>query len=580
MTAGGASGDGLDRLAMAVLQPGFEGTEPPAWLLRALADGLGGVVLFARNVTRAAPRTVDRTGDRDDAGAGEAGGAIGGPADAADGTRALVAALRRERPDVIVAVDEEGGSVTRLEAATGSSWPGNLALGVADDESLTRRVGRQIGRMVAAAGVTLDYAPVVDVNADPRNPVIGVRSFGSDPEAVGRHGAAWIEGLQSAGVAACAKHFPGHGDTVTDSHLALPAVRASREVIERRDLPPFRAAIAAGVRAVMCGHLLVPAVGPLPATLSRAVLTGLLREEMGFGGLVVTDAIEMRAVAALHAPGEIAVRALAAGADAICVGVSSAGGESVYALRDAITAAVREGRLKEDRLAEAAGRVRDLAAWYDARADARAAAAGDADEGLGLAAATAALRVTAGLTAATPAEGPAVTGPTAPTRPTAARPAIPSTPPPPATPAAFPTTPYTPAGVVGPGVLTRAPLVVSMAARPSQAVGRVTPLTLGQALEEILPGTVTAEANDEEAAPDLLALLGDTGRPLVIAVHDAVRHAWMRRLLEEALRARPDAVVVETGVPGTPAGRLYLATHGNSTASARAAARWLAGRPR
>nr|WP_225311484.1 glycoside hydrolase family 3 protein [Microbispora cellulosiformans] len=551
MTAGGASGDGLDRLAMAVLQPGFEGTEPPAWLLRALADGLGGVVLFARNVTRAA-----------------------------DGTRALVAALRRERPDVIVAVDEEGGSVTRLEAATGSSWPGNLALGVADDESLTRRVGRQIGRMVAAAGVTLDYAPVVDVNADPRNPVIGVRSFGSDPEAVGRHGAAWIEGLQSAGVAACAKHFPGHGDTVTDSHLALPAVRASREVIERRDLPPFRAAIAAGVRAVMCGHLLVPAVGPLPATLSRAVLTGLLREEMGFGGLVVTDAIEMRAVAALHAPGEIAVRALAAGADAICVGVSSAEGESVYALRDAITAAVREGRLKEDRLAEAAGRVRDLAAWYDARADARAAAAGDADEGLGLAAAAAALRVTTAPTTATPAEGPVVTELPAPTRPTAARPAIPSTPPPSATPAAFPTTPYTPAGPVGTGVLARAPLVVSMTARPSQAVGRVTPLTLGQALEEILPGTVTAEANDEEAAPGLLALLGDTGRPLVIAVHDAVRHAWMRRLLEEALRARPDAVVVETGVPGTPAGRLYLATHGNSTASARAAARWLAGRPR
>ncbi|WP_327045940.1 glycoside hydrolase family 3 protein [Microbispora sp. NBC_01189] len=564
MTAGGASGDGLDRLAMAVLQPGFEGTEPPAWLLRALADGLGGVVLFARNVTRAAPRAAPRAGGPGPADRA-AGGAVpgaAGPADAGDGTRALVAALRRERPDVIVAVDEEGGSVTRLEAATGSSWPGNLALGVADDESLTRRVGRQIGRMVAAAGVTLDYAPVVDVNADPRNPVIGVRSFGSDPEAVGRHGAAWIEGLQSAGVAACAKHFPGHGDTVTDSHLALPAVRASREVIERRDLPPFRAAIAAGVRAVMCGHLLVPAVDVLPATLSRTVLTGLLREEMGFGGLVVTDAIEMRAVAALHAPGEIAVRALAAGADAICVGVSSAGGESVYALRDAITAAVREGRLKEDRLAEAAGRVRDLAAWYDARADDRAAAAGDADEDLGLAAAAAALRVTTGPTAATRAAPPTPTTPAAPIE------------------AAV-------GGIgerAGPGVLTRAPLVVSMAARPSQAVGRVTPLTLGQALAEILPGTVTAEVTDEvnyeEAAPGLLALLGDTGRPLVIAVHDAVRHAWMRRLLEEALRARPDAVVVETGVPGTPAGRLYLATHGNSAASARAAARWLAGRPR
>ncbi|KAB8180114.1 glycoside hydrolase family 3 protein [Microbispora catharanthi] len=488
----GLSGGELDRMAMAVLQPGFEGTEPPAWLRRALGEGLGGVVLFARNVAG-----LDRTA-------------------------ALVAELRRERPDVVVAVDEEGGAVTRLEAATGSSWPGNLALGVAGDESLTRRVARQIGRMVAAAGVTLDYAPVVDVNADPRNPVIGVRSFGSDPEEVGRHGAAWIEGLQSAGVAACAKHFPGHGDTVTDSHLALPAVRASREVIERRDLPPFRAAIAAGVRAVMCGHLLVPAVDALPATLSRAVLTGLLREELGFDGLVVTDAIEMRAVAALHEPGEIAVRALAAGADAICVGVSSARGESVYALRDAISGAVREGRLAEERLAEAAGRVRDLAAWYDARAEARAAVARDADEGLGLAAATAALR-------ATPAEQAAP--------------------------------------------LTKAPLVVHLAARPSQAVGRATPLKLGQAIEEILPGTVTAEVDDDGHLPDL----SEAGRPLVIAVHDAVRHAWMRRLLDEALRARPDAVVVETGVPGPPAGRLYLTTHGNSTASARAAARWLTG---
>ncbi|MFI7625651.1 glycoside hydrolase family 3 protein [Microbispora rosea] len=499
-------GGELDRMAMAVLQPGFEGTEPPAWLRRALAEGLGGVILFARNVARDVTRNA----------APDAPDAVGG-------TAALVAELRRERPDVVVAVDEEGGAVTRLEAATGSSWPGNMALGVAGDESLTRRVARQIGRMVAAAGITLDYAPVVDVNADPRNPVIGVRSFGSDPEEVGRHGVAWIEGLQSAGVAACAKHFPGHGDTVTDSHLALPAVRASREVIERRDLPPFRAAIAAGVRAVMCGHLLVPAVDELPATLSRAVLTGLLREELGFDGLAVTDAIEMRAVAALHEPGEIAVRALAAGADAICVGVSSARGESVYALRDAITRAVREGRLAEERLAEAAGRVRDLAAWYDAQAEARAAAARDADEGLGLAAATAALR-------ATPAE---------------------QTAPP----------------------LTKAPLVVHLTARPSQAVGRATPLKLGQAIEEILPGTVTAEVHDDGRLPDL----SERARPLVIAVHDAVRHAWMRRLLDDALRARPDAVVVETGVPGPPAGRLYLATHGNSTASARAAARRLTG---
>jgi beta-N-acetylhexosaminidase len=483
----------LERAAMTVLQPGFAGTAPPGWLRKALADGLGGVVLFARNI--ASP----------------------------DQTAALVAAIRDDNPRAVVAIDEEGGAVTRLEAATGSSWPGNLALGVADDESLTRHVARQIGRLVAAAGVTLDYAPVVDVNADPRNPVIGVRSFGSDPEAVSRQAAAWVEGLQSAGVAACAKHFPGHGDTVADSHLELPTVLASRDVLDRRDLPPFRAAINAGVRAVMCGHLLVPALDDVPATLSRAVLTGLLRDELGFGGVVVTDAIEMKAVAALHEPGEIAVRALSAGADAVCVGVSTPGGESVYALRDAIVQAVREGRLAWERLAEAAGRVLALAAWHAGQAQARAEAASDAAEGLGLAAAAAALR---SVGAADAAEVP---------------------------------------------VLRAAPLVVRLAARQSQAVGRATPLGIAGALAEALPGTIAVDI----AAGDELPDLSGAGRPVVIAVHDAVRHDWMRRLIADAVLARPDAIVVETGVPGSPAGRVYLATHGNSTASARAAARWL-----
>ncbi|WP_275412214.1 glycoside hydrolase family 3 N-terminal domain-containing protein, partial [Sphaerisporangium rufum] len=205
----------LDRLAAAVLQPGFDGTEPPRWLLAELARGLGGVVLFARNT-----------------GADTAG---------------LVRRLRAENPRVIVAVDEEGGGVTRLEAATGSSWPGNAALGTVDDPGLTRRVGAEIGGLLAATGVTLDYAPDADVNADAANPVIGIRSFGADPGLVARHTVAYVTGLQDAGVAGCAKHFPGHGDTVTDSHLALPTVHAGEDLLERRDLAPFRAAIAAGV---------------------------------------------------------------------------------------------------------------------------------------------------------------------------------------------------------------------------------------------------------------------------------------------------------------------------------------------
>ncbi len=491
----GSAGE-LGRLAMTVLQPGFEGTAPPDWLRRALAEGLGGVVLFARN--------------------------IADPAQTAE----LSAALRADNPEAIVAVDEEGGTVTRLEAGTGSSWPGNLALGVAGDVRLTERVARQIGRLVGAAGITLDYAPVVDVNADQLNPVIGIRSFGADPEEVSRHAVAWINGLQGAGVAACAKHFPGHGATRSDSHLELPTVEAPREVLDLRDLPPFRAAIEAGVQAIMCGHLLVPALDEVPATLSRAVLTGLLRDELGFEGMLVTDAIEMRAVAALHEPGEIAVRALAAGVDAICVGRSSPGGESVYELRDAIVEAVREGRLAEERLAQAAGRVRRLARWHAAQANARAAAAADADEGLGEAAAAAALRMTGA----------------------AARP-----------------------------VLRAAPLVVQISARLTEAVGPTVGSRragLAAAIAEILPGTLRAEIGEGDGLPDLAAA---AGRPVVLAVHDAVRHAWMRRLVAEAVRARPDTVVVETGVPGPPAGAVYLATHGDSAASMRAAARRLTG---
>ncbi|MFI6457111.1 glycoside hydrolase family 3 protein [Streptosporangium amethystogenes] len=498
----------LARLAMTVLQPGFDGTEPPGWLRRALGEeGLGGTVLFARNLT--------------------------GSAHTAD----LVARLRAENPAVVVAVDEEGGSVTRLQAARGSSWPGNRALGVGDDVERTRLVAQEIGRLLAAADITLDYAPVADVNANPANPVIGVRSFGPDPELVSRHTAAWILGLQDIGVAACAKHFPGHGDTHTDSHHALPTVHASLELLAERDLPPFRAAVAAGVRAIMCGHLLVPALDPdNPATLSWRIVTGLLREEMGFDGMIVTDAIEMRAVAALHPPGEIAVRALLAGADAICAGISSPGGESVHELRDAIVDAVREGRLPEERLAEAASRVLALSRWYaasgavEARAAQSAARARDGDgpkdEDLGLRTALAAMRVVG-----TP---PALSGP---------------------------------------------PLVVDIAPRLSQAVEPGTPTGLIGAFTELMPGTTGHIITMETAELPELSGSGDEGRPLVLVVHDAWRHPWVRDLLARAVALRPDAIVVETGVPGEPTGAVYVTTNGISRASARAVAHWLATDP-
>ncbi|MDH2427263.1 glycoside hydrolase family 3 N-terminal domain-containing protein [Sphaerisporangium sp. TRM90804] len=491
----------LDRLAATVLQPGFDGTAPPDWLLRQLAAGLGGVVLFARNVS-------------------------------AD-TAALVGRLREENPRVIVAVDEEGGAVTRLEAATGSSWPGNAALGAVDEVGRTERTGREIGRMLDAAGITLDYAPDVDVNADPRNPVIGVRSFGAEAGLVARHAAAWITGLQSTGVAACAKHFPGHGDTVTDSHLALPTVHASRELLERRDLVPFRAAVDAGVRAVMCGHLMVPSVDPgRPATLSRRVLTGLLREELGFTGLAVTDAIEMRAVAARLPQPEIAVRALAAGADAVCVGASSPGGENVDELRRGVVQAVHQGTLDEARLSEAASRVDALATWHrTARSEAAGRPGGaDLDPGygvsrLGLDTARRALRVT--------------------TRGAVARP-----------------------------VLTRAPQVVEMTARPHQAIGGAAlPYGPGAALAARLPGTRRTLLTPDGHEPPAL-----DAAPLVLVTHDAHRHPWMRDTLERLLRLRPDAVVVETGLPGEPSGAVHLATSGSSRVAALAVAEWLTGR--
>jgi beta-N-acetylhexosaminidase len=272
-----------------------------------------------------------------------------------------LAELTSSLPGLLVAVDEEGGDVTRLEAAPGSSFPGNLALGAVDDVGLTRRVAAAIGGELAAVGVNFDLAPVADVIVDPANPIVGVRSFGSDPALVARHVAAFVEGLQSVGVAACAKHYPGHGEAVADSHLELPSVETDLETLYARALPPFAAAVEAGVRAVMTAHIRFAALDDEPATLSARVI-GLLRSELGFGGLVMTDALEMRAISATVGLEEGAVRSLAAGADALCLGADLAPAE-VGAVQAAIAVAVRDGRLPEERLLEAASRVSETAAW-------------------------------------------------------------------------------------------------------------------------------------------------------------------------------------------------------------------------
>ncbi|MFG3554603.1 glycoside hydrolase family 3 protein [Micromonospora sp. NPDC047557] len=490
----------LPALAAAVLQPGFVGTTPPSWVCRWLGEGLGSVVLFARNVVDTAQ------------------------------VAALTATLRAERPDVIVAIDEEAGDVTRIESARGSTRPGNFALGAVDDPALTEAVALDLGVELAAAGVTLDYAPDADVNSNPANPVIGVRSFGADPALVARHTAAWVRGLQRGGVAACAKHFPGHGDTRVDSHHDLPRITADRARLDACELAPFRAAVAAGVQAVMTGHLLVPALDErLPATLSQRILGGLLRDEMGFSGVVVTDAVEMRAVADRYGFAGAAVRALAAGADAICVGGERADEGAARELRDAIVAAVVSGELPEERLAEAAKRVGQLAAWTVAARAARAGAVHGASD-VGLVAARRAVRVT--------------TGPDAPS-------ALP---------------------------LTRAAYVVEFEPPRNIAIGAETPWGIGEPLGELLPGTTTVRHAEPDVPADPGAGAGD--RPLVLVVRDLHRHEWMRAAVGRALSARPDAVVVELGVPELVTGSAHLATHGATRASGQAAAEVLTGRAR
>jgi beta-N-acetylhexosaminidase len=323
---------GLRRLALHTLLAAFPGAEAPQWAGDLLLDGLAGHTLFGANVVD--PGQVTR----------------------------LTAQLRGARADVLIAIDEEGGDVTRLGHRTGSAYPGNAALGAAGDPGLTRRVYAAIGADLAAAGINLDLAPTVDVNTADENPIIGTRSFGADPSLVALHTAAAVTGLQSSGVAACAKHFPGHGATVSDSHLELPTVDVPLSVLWERDLPPFAAAVEAGVRAVMSAHIRVPALtGDGPATFSRAALAGLLRAELGFQGAIVTDALEMRGAAG--AAGSIpraAVAALAAGADLLCIG-AVVNLELVEAIAAEIVAATADGRLALARLEDAAARTANLA---------------------------------------------------------------------------------------------------------------------------------------------------------------------------------------------------------------------------
>jgi beta-N-acetylhexosaminidase len=480
---------GLARLADAILIPPFAGHSAPGWVLAALGGGLGGLTIYGPN--------------------------IADPVQLAE----LAAELSSAAAEPLIAIDEEGGDVTRIAHLVGSRYPGNAALGVVDDVALTEDVYRALGADLAALGINVNLAPSVDVNTAADNPVIGTRSFGSDTALVARHAAAAVTGLQAAGVAACAKHFPGHGSTRIDTHDSVATVDAPLALLARRDLPPFAAAIAAGVRAVMPGHLRVPELtGDLPASLSAAAMTGLLRGELGFTGVIISDALEMRAVSGPLGMTEAAVRAVAAGTDLLCLGRDQ-DRRSYLAVRDGLVVAAASGRMPPARLEEAAARVGELRAWAaTARAAAPRSGANGAD--VGLAAARRAVSVT--------------------------------------------------------GVLDRPldrPTVVEVVPPPNIAVG---PVPWG--LEAWVPAGSLVRLGTGMAAADLsrrvdAALAAASGRPVIVVVRDAHRHRAARGVVTRILAARPDAVVLEMGLPvWRPPSGAYVATYGAAHTSGQAAA--------
>jgi beta-N-acetylhexosaminidase len=416
-------------------------------------------------------------------------------------------------PVPVIAIDEEGGDVTRVAFSSGSPYPGNAALGTVDDVALTEAVYRAMGADLAALGINVDLAPCADVLGAADSPAVGTRSFGPDTGLVARHTAAAVAGLQEAGVAACVKHFPGHGRTRTDTHEAIATIEGSLEDLRRCDLPPFAAAIRAGAIAIMPSHLRVPELtGDLPASVSSAAITGLLRGELGFAGVIVSDALEMRALRDTFGISQAAALAVAAGTDLLCLGRD--GHEEDYlAVRAALVAAVRDGTIAGARLEEAADRVARLRGGLARARPVPLASPGAPAAGgvaLGLAAARRAVRRS------------------------------------------------------GPPPVMSDPLIIEVEPRENIAAGRFSWGLDPWAPVRRVYGPAARAAGILEAS---------VGRSLVVVVRDAHRDDT-RSLLGTLLDARPDMVLVEMGLPlwHPPAGTCYLATFGASRASAQAVA--------
>ena len=275
---------------------GFDGLEASPDVKKMIREfGVGHVILFARNVAN--------------------------PEQVAGLNRELQETARDAGQDLplLIAVDQEGGRVARM-GPPWTVWPPLRALGRIGSEDLARRMGAALAAECASAGIKCDFAPIMDVDTNPQNPIIGNRSLGDDPDLVGKLGVAMIEGLQGGGVVACAKHFPGHGDTDLDSHLALPTVEQSRSRLEDVEIRPFKRAIAAKVATIMMAHVLYPELDPeYPASISKPIVDGILRRELKYDGVVLTDDLEMKAVADRWTPDTSAVLALQAGCDIVPV---------------------------------------------------------------------------------------------------------------------------------------------------------------------------------------------------------------------------------------------------------------------
>jgi beta-N-acetylhexosaminidase len=323
----------LVRLVGQLLSVGFEGTTAPAELLaRIAASEIGGVMLFRPN--------------------------IADPSQLASLVATLRAAAPAEAP-LLVSIDQEGGVVQRLRAPA-TVWPPMLGVGAAGDPARTTAVGRALGEELAALGIGWNFAPVLDVHTNPANPVIGDRAFGTTPATVVTQALAFWRGLRGAGLVGCGKHFPGHGDTHTDSHHDLPVVPHDLERLRRVELAPFAAAARAGMEALMTAHVLYPALDPdHPATLSRRIATELLRGELGFRGVLVSDDLGMKAVADRYPIGELAVGTIEAGVDHLLIRESVA--RQVASLEAIVRAAEARSTLRA-RVEESAARVAALKA--------------------------------------------------------------------------------------------------------------------------------------------------------------------------------------------------------------------------